>query len=217
MGCNHDFNTIDSAFGFATWLYFGLLFYVLGMFFAWRPKWYSVIQKYTYWIIPEKAYVVLTFIITELNAYAAWRIWVCFNWDEGFVALFMAMMVMIFMNFYPFVMMITKYASVYILVAIAYFAFSIAFLVFAFRADTTAGIISIIDVLLSLIYFAFALYAWTNEDHLHGKFGEEIVARPPYSLPVPLPRITTDQRSSVLEGMGFQQTYTGGDTSDDDD
>ncbi len=202
MGCNHNFNTIDNAFGLATWLYLGLVFYVFGMFFAWRPKWYTVIREYTYWILPERVYIVLTFVLTELNAYAAWRIWVCDNWDAGFIALFMAVMVMLFMNFYPFVMMITKFASVYIIVALAYLAFSIVFSVFAFRADVTAGIITIFDLLLGLVYFFFSLYAWTKEDHLHGKFGERIIARDPVSLNLPTPRIVTDTRSTALESFG---------------
>ena len=219
-----NFNTIDDAFGLVTWLYLGLVFYVLGMFCTWRPKWYSVIQEYIYGVVPEKVYMIVTLVLTELNAYAAWRIWVHDNWDDGFIALFMAVMTMLFMNSYPFVLMITKYASVYIIVALAYLAFSIVFSVFAFRADVTAGIITIFDLILGLFYFGFSLFAWTKEDHLHGKFTDRIFTRRPTMLDVPVPRIVTDQRSVGLESAGFKpvssSSYYNGDSinySSDDD
>lgn len=205
MGCNHTFNTIDDAFGLFTWLYFGLFFYVFGMFFTWRPTWYSIIQKYTYFAIPDRVYLILTLVLTELNAYAAWRIWVCEDWDVYFIPLFFGMLMMLFMNFFPFVLMVTKYASAYALAALAFLAIAVVFMIFAFIKDTTAGVIAIFDVLLALIYLAFSLWALAREDKLHRGLSSHIEKRQSMITPViPPVAVVTDQRSAPFEMFGFE-------------
>lgn len=169
MGCNIPFNTIDHAFGLATWLYFGLTFYVFGMFLTWRREFYKTIQSLTFWCVSERVYFVLTLVLTELNAYAAWRLWVCENWDVYFAPLLMGMLMMLFMNIYPLLVMVTRYSSAYLLCSIAYTVFAIVFTIFGFLKDTTAGIIGIFDIILGILYFGFALYAWSEEHKIHYK------------------------------------------------
>lgn len=155
----------------------GMTFYVFGMFLAWNRDWYRSIQHHTLWILPERLYFVIIMVLTLVDAYGGWRLWVCENWDANFAALLMAMLTMLFLNLFSFIMMVTKSSAAYLFFSFAYICFSVAFTVFGFINDAGVGIIGVFNIILGLIYFAFSLWTYSNEHHIHSHYGQSKIVR----------------------------------------
>jgi hypothetical protein len=205
MTCNFPVQTLTSAFGFLEWLAFNLFVSNTFLYLLWRQHWYKAVTNFIALPIRQTFFFACMTILAVLNGWAAFALWHCKNWDADFAPLFVNILMVIFINGFPFIVMLTRNSFVYWIMALACLGLSAAFTGLGWIHDTFAGIVGLIDIAFSIGFFVFSFYAWMNrkridEHHVQLHLNEKQIAAP-----------------SEEEEMGATETEGEGETGEEDD
>lgn len=162
MGCLFVVTTIDDAFQIVGWMMTTVLIFILATFTSWNPRWFAYLRGHVF-LPTEKAVFSGLTVLAVANGWAAWRLWVCENWDVDPVPLLLYLLMIIGTGFfYPVLMWAPTSVYLPILVAIIAFALSIAYTVFAFFDDMWAGLVGVADILVTLMYIIVGVQIWMD-------------------------------------------------------
>lgn len=173
MTCPISINNSTHVLNIAFWMCFTLCIHCLGTYFFWNKKWYVYLRAKTF-MPAEKVTVTALVCLAVANAYAAWRIWFCNNWDstDGAIILsFYFFMIITEALFFP-AIMISQSAVLAIVISFIGLCISVTFAVLAMVLvdDFWACIVGIADSFACAVLLLFAINVQYQTSTLYSEY-----------------------------------------------
>lgn len=168
MTCNIDIATPGETFQIIKWASFTFLFYVIGTFMFWRPRWYTFLHAKTSVAPPQNFFFLVLAGLALANTYASWRIWLCHDWNTTNGAITLGVYVFMIIAealVIPFIMY-PNLAIVGIVMALIHTALSITFTVLCFVLinDIWPALIGIANIIAGLFFLILTFQMWSMEN-----------------------------------------------------
>lgn len=159
MTCNICVESLTAGWGFFQWMFLYLAINCICLYMLWRPKWFESHMK-ALLPFPQTLFFTLKLVLTILNAWAAFELWHCKNWDVDCAPLFLSVFTFVLLSVFPLVVMLTEQTGAHVITALAAFGLALGFTIVAWKQSTFAGAVGLIDVIEAIIYFFFAFSVW---------------------------------------------------------
>lgn len=170
MTCNKCFEKLSDGFGFVEWLALYIFISNTFMYVVWRQRWYMALGNYMVFPVTQSIFFACMLVLNVANAWAAFELWRCKNWDEDWVPLFLNLLAMIAINVFPFMVMTTKEALAYIFLSLTIIGLSVAYTIVSWKHDARAGGVGIADCFVGLAFFGYAFSAWMSRRPAQARF-----------------------------------------------
>lgn len=176
MGCPTSITDSGDVLEIGFWVCFTLCVHLVGTYFCWNKRWYAYLHGKT--LAPaEKVYNTATMALALANAYGAWRVWFCNDWDTktGLAVLSVYFFMILAQALFVPSVMLTKSPAFAIVVGIVASGLSIAFTVLAYiqAHDNWVGLIGVADIIMSLAFLIFAIELQVRSLDIYGKYEAE--------------------------------------------
>ena len=220
MGCPTSITDSGDVLEIGFWVCFTLCIHLVGTYFCWNKRWYAYLHGKT--LAPaEKVYTTATMALALANAYGAWRVWFCNDWDTktGLAVLSVYFFMILAQSLFVPSVMLTKSPAFAIVVGIVASGLSIAFTVLAYiqAHDNWVGLIGVADIIMSLAFLIFAIEIQVRSLDIYGKYEaekEDIVRKYPKSgkgtgyetiapETAPSSAVVTENGNGTTPGPGF--------------
>ncbi|OQW72214.1 MAG: hypothetical protein BVN35_14480 [Proteobacteria bacterium ST_bin11] len=163
MVCNVAVQSLTDGFGFIEWLFLNMFICSTCLYSVWNRQWFRSVTRFNIIPITQTVFFGLMTILAMCNGLAAFMLWHCNNWDEKFVPLLLNVLMVVFINGFPLVFMLTKEPSATLLWSMAAVGLSGAFIGTSWKYDVRAAGIGFIDLTFALIFFVFAYSTWMKK------------------------------------------------------
>jgi tryptophan-rich sensory protein len=208
MGCPVALADSTDVLNASFWAAFTLVAHCLGTYMCWNKRWYAHLHTWT--LAPsEKVGQTILVALAMANAFAAWRVWFCDDWDttRGLVVLAVYVFMIIVHNLFVPSIMLTTSPPLAIVVALGASILSIVFTVFCYLYHHDwSGLIGIADIVINLALLIFAIQLQTMPK-VYAKYDE---VKDAYQSPSQ--RNTSEKTSSapapVQSAIGGQYAYS---------
>jgi hypothetical protein len=208
MGCPIAIADTTDILNLSFWGVVTLIAHCVGTYMFWNKRWYAYLHTFT--LAPaEKVTFTALVALSVANAFAAWRVWFCDNWDTTTGLMILAVyffMIVVHNLFIPSVMLTTS-AILSIVIALGSSILSILFTVFCYmKHHEWSGLIGIADIVVNLGFLIFAVQLqtmpklYTKYDDIKGEYQ-------------PVSKKPTSEKSSVApvqSAIGSQYPISGG-------
>lgn len=160
MTCPIAISDSTHVLNISFWMCFTLCIHLVGLNFFWNKRWYAYLRYKTF-MPAEKIVTTALVCLAVSNAYAAWRIWFCNNWDttDGVIILtFYFFMIITEALFFP-AIMLSQSAILAIVISLISLCISITFAVLSevLVSDFWACVVGIADSFVCAILLLFAI------------------------------------------------------------
>lgn len=210
MGCPTSITDSTDVLNILFWGAFTISVHIIGTYMAWNKKWYTYLHAKTI-APPEKVFTTALFALVLANAYGAWRVWYCNNWDtsSGVAVLSVYFFMHIVHSLFIPSVMLSFSAVVSIVVAIIASLLSIAYTVLAFTTahDTWVGLIGVANVIVNLAFLIFAIQIQISSDMYVTYKTEKDKIRPRYQKVRVSPDAETPKSTLIATHMTGQMTH----------
>lgn len=200
MGCPTSITDSTDVLNIAFWGAFTICVHIIGVYMVWNKKWYTYLHAKTI-APPEKVLTTALFALALANAYGAWRVWYCNNWDTstGATVLAVYFFMHIFHTLFVPSVMLSLSAVLSIVLALIASGLSIAYTVLAFIVahDTWVGLIGVANIIINLAMLIFAIQAQISPDIYSSYKSEKEKIRPRYQKKALTPESEVAKQSAI--------------------